>query len=344
MALTKIDVTSFLKLAENNPVIDVRSPSEFATGHIPGAINIPLFNDSERAVVGTKFKKEGRIPAIIEGMKLTGPFMSGKLELALKTAREKRLLVHCWRGGMRSEAMAWLFSLGEIEVFLLEGGYKEYRHNLMEALSEKRKMIVLGGMTGSGKTHIINFLGQKGEQVIDLEGIAHHKGSAFGSLGQPPQPTTEQFANNLYSEWSKLTSDLHFWVEDESRNIGTVFIPDSLYLNMQSTPVIVLIMDIKTRLPRLMKEYSVYPAEALIAAIMKISKRLGGDKTKDAIEAVEKGDIAKAIEISLYYYDKAYMYGLTRKNQKNIIKVETDSDNIEANTIKILEVSRNIIW
>jgi len=344
MTLKKIDVTAFLKLAENNPVIDVRSPSEFATGHIPGATNIPLFNDSERAAVGTKYKHEGRIPAIIEGLKLTGASMSGKLEFALKESGDSRLLVHCWRGGMRSEAMAWLFSLGGIEVYVLEGGYKSYRHLLLESLAEKRKMIVLGGMTGSGKTHIIRFLEEKGEQVIDLEGLAHHKGSAFGSLGQPPQPTTEQFANNLFFEWRKLTSGLQFWVEDESRNIGTVFIPDSFYLNMQNTPVVALIMDLKTRLPRLMKEYSVYPAEALIASIMKISKRLGGDKTNDAIESVEKGDIAKAIEISLYYYDKAYMYGLTRKNEKNIITVETDTDDIGTNALKILDASRNIKW
>jgi tRNA 2-selenouridine synthase len=344
MSLAKIDVTKFLKYAENTPVIDVRSPSEFAAGHIPGAISIPLFNDSERAAVGTKYKQEGRIPAVIEGLKLIGYSMTAKLELAMKCAREGRLLVHCWRGGMRSEAMAWLFSLGEIEVFVLEGGYKVYRHYLLESLSEKRKMIVLGGMTGSGKTHIIRFLDQKGEKVIDLEGIAHHKGSAFGSLGQSPQPTTEQFSNNLFSEWRKLTGDFRLWVEDESRNIGTVFIPDSLFLNMQNAPVIVLLMDVKTRLPRLMMEYSHYPAEELIAAIRKISKRLGGDKTKDAIEAVEKGDIAKAIEISLNYYDKAYMYGLTRKNQKNLITVETDTDNIETNAQKILEVSRNITW
>lgn len=344
MALKKIDAPAFLKIAENTPVIDVRSPSEYITGHIPGAVNIPLFNDFERAVVGTKYKQEGRLPAILEGLRLSGISMSGKLELAVKEAKEGRLLVHCWRGGMRSESMAWLFSLGDIDTTVLEGGYKSYRHHLLESISENRKMIVLGGMTGSGKTHIIRFLEESGEQVIDLEGIAHHKGSAFGSLGQLPQPATEQFANNLFSDWRKLNRDVRFWVEDESRNIGTVFIPDGFYLNMQNTAVIALKMDVKTRLPRLMKEYSVYPAETLKASILKISKRLGGDKTKDAIDAVEKGDIAKAIEISLNYYDKAYLYGLTRKNEKNIISVETDTDNVEANAMKILEASRNIIW
>jgi tRNA 2-selenouridine synthase len=342
--LKKIDVSVFLELAENIPVIDVRSPSEFLSGHIPGAVNIPLFDDNERAIVGTKYKKEGRIPAILEGLRLTGPSMSQKLELALKETREGRLLVHCWRGGMRSEAMAWLFSQGDIFAEVLEGGYKAYRNHVLESLSEKRKMIVLGGMTGSSKTHILRKLRENGEQVIDLEGLANHKGSAFGSLGQLPQPTTEQFANNLYREWGKMDDKAPFWIEDESRNIGTVFIPDGLYGNMQDTRAIILLMDVKTRLPRLMEEYSVYPGDALKASIQKISKRLGGDNTRDAIEAVETGDIAKAIEISLFYYDKAYKYGLSKKRAENLIYIETDSDDIETNGMKVLEAARNISW
>lgn len=342
--MKKIDVTAFLELAENIPVIDVRSPSEFSSGHIPGAVNIPIFDDNERAIVGTKYKKEGRIPAIIEGLKLTGPSMSEKLKHALKVSKEGKLLVHCWRGGMRSEAMAWLFSQGDLYTEVLEGGYKAYRNHILDSLSEKRKMIVLGGMTGSSKTHILRFLSDLGEQVVDLEGLANHKGSAFGSLGQPPQPTTEQFANNLYREWIKLDNATPVWVEDESRNIGTVFIPDGMYGNMQNTRTIILLMNVKTRLPRLMEEYSVYPPETLKSSILKISKRLGGDNTRDALSAVDAGDISKAIEISLYYYDKAYSFGLTRKKAENLIYVDTDTDDIEVNSRKILEAASNISW
>jgi tRNA 2-selenouridine synthase len=270
--------------------------------------------------------------------------MSSKLEEALKISRNGKLLVHCWRGGMRSEAMAWLFSLGDISTEVLEGGYKSYRHHLLENLSLKRKMIVLGGMTGSSKTHILRYLRGRGEQVIDLEGIANHKGSAFGSLGQAPQPTTEQFANNLFTEWRQLNKDLPFWLEDESRNIGHVFMPEKLYLNMQDTPAVILMMDIRTRLPRLIEEYAGYPAEILKASVMKISKRLGGDNTQDAIKAIESGDYAKAIEITLIYYDKAYLYGLKKKNQKKIIYLSSDTDDIETNALKVLEASRNIKW
>ena len=245
---------------------------------------------------------------------------------------------------MRSEAMAWLFSLGGIETEVLDGGYKSYRHYILESLSEKRKMIVLGGMTGSSKTHILRYLKGGGQQVIDLEGLANHKGSAFGSLGQPPQPSTEQFANILFDEWRKINRNLQLWVEDESRNIGSVFMPDRFYLNMQEFPAIILIMDVKTRLPRLLEEYSTYSAESLKSSILKISKRLGGDNTRDAINAVETGDYAKAIEITLYYYDKAYMFGLKKKVNKNIIYVKTDSNDIETNALKILDAAGKITW
>lgn len=344
MAIIKTDIVRFLHLARAIPVIDVRSPSEFKMGHIPGAINIHLFDDAERVIVGTKYKKEGRVPAILEGLKLTGPDMASKLEQALSNMKEGKLMVYCWRGGMRSEAMSWLFSLGDIKTEVLEGGYKTYRQYILERISEKRKMIVLGGLTGSSKTHILRYIKGLGHQVIDLEGLANHKGSAFGSLGQLPQPSTEHFSNILFEEIREINTDLPFWVEDESRNIGSVFIPDSFYENMQNTPAIILKMDVKTRLPRLIEEYSTYSAEDLKASIMKISKRLGGDKTKEAISSVESGDIAKAIEISLYYYDKAYRFGLTKKQSHNIIYVETDTDNIEMNSLKILEVSSKIKW
>jgi tRNA 2-selenouridine synthase len=339
-----IDIVTFLELSETIQIADVRSPSEYGSGHIPGAVNIPLFDDKERAAVGTKYKKDGRLPAILEGLKHSGPALRSKLEQALKIADNKQLLLHCWRGGMRSEAMAWLFSLGDIEVKVLDGGYKSYRRHILGSLDEKRKMIVLGGMTGSSKTHIIRHIKLLGQQIVDLENLANHKGSAFGALGQQSQPSTEHFANILYTEWNKLNDDLPIWVEDESRNIGSVFMPDGFYLNMQDTPAIVMVMDIKTRLPRLMEEYSSFPKESLKASVLKISKRLGGDTTSDVIEAIDKGEFSKAIEIVLHYYDKAYMYGLKKKKNANIIYVNTDTDDIEANALKVLYAAGKIKW
>lgn len=329
-------------MAETTPVIDVRSPSEFITGHIPGAQNIPLFNDRERESVGIKYKNEGRTKAILKGLELTGPVMYLKLQEALKLAISNQLLIHCWRGGMRSEAMAWLFSLGDITTEILDGGYKSYRHHVLEKLSERRKMIVLGGLTGSGKTEILKYLKTIDHQVIDLEGIARHKGSAFGALGQFQQPSSEHFANLLYQELNRTDKNKVIWIEDESKNIGTVFMPDQFYFNIMESPVVVLIMDIKTRMPRLIAEYSTYPKEEIIASIMRITKRLGGDKTKESIKAVVDGDFSKAIEITLEYYDKTYLYGLKRRPDINIHYVQTDTDDIVTNVTKISDVACKI--
>jgi len=340
----KTDAVTFLKLAREIPVIDVRSPSEFSKGHIPGSHNIPLFNDRERETVGLKYKNEGRIKAILKGLELTGPTMQLKLEQALKISKKGRLLVHCWRGGMRSEAMAWLFSLADIQTEVLDGGYKSYRRLVLKNLSAPRKMIILGGLTGSGKTHILKYLGNSGCQVVDLESVANHKGSAFGSLGQLPQPTSEHFSNLLFDRLTETNSQDPVWLEDESRNIGNVFMPEEFYLNMQENPAIILLMDIKTRLPRLLEEYSVYTPDVLVASVMKISKRLGGDMAKEAVQAINNGDLTKAIEIALHYYDKAYLFGLKRKQGKNIFYINTDTDDIEMNAIKILNAEKKIIW
>ena len=334
----KIDISEFLKRAENTPVADVRSPSEYNYGHIPGAVNIPLFDDKEREQVGIKYKNEGRIRAILKGLELTAGSMSSKLQMALDLARGGKLLVHCWRGGMRSEAMAWLFSLGDIETEILEGGYKAYRNFVLEKLSEKHNYIILGGLTGSGKTGILKYLKSLGRQVIDLEGIASHKGSAFGSLGQPGQPTSEHFANLLYDELKCMDFKEPIWLEDESKNIGSVFMPDQFYNNMQESPVVALLMDPGTRIPRLLEEYARYPADNLRDSVMRISKRLGGLSTKEAIESIESGNFERAIEITLNYYDKAYLYGLKKRPEKNIRYIESTTDDVKQNARTVLSL------
>ncbi|MDQ1332381.1 MAG: tRNA 2-selenouridine(34) synthase MnmH [Bacteroidota bacterium] len=344
-SLNKIDILRFLELAESFPVIDVRSPSEFDRGHIPGAFNIPLFSDREREAVGIDYIKKGKSRAIIKGLELTGPSMHLKLKEALKIASKGKLLVHCWRGGMRSEAMAWLFSLGDLETEILEGGYKSYRNHVLAGLSEKRRIIILGGMTGSSKTQILRHIKNIGKQVIDLEGIANHKGSAFGALGQEPQPpSSEHFENLLFDEWKKINFQEPLWLEDESKNIGSVFLPDAFYFNMQESPAIILLMNIEKRLPRLIGEYSTYSPDLLKGIIMKISKRLGGDNTKEALNAIDTGDFAKAIEITLRYYDKTYKFAISKKRSGKTIYVETETDNIEKNAISILEAAKQITW
>ncbi|MDZ7738192.1 MAG: tRNA 2-selenouridine(34) synthase MnmH [Bacteroidales bacterium] len=274
----------FLELAESIPLVDVRSPSEFHKGHIPNAFNIPLFSDQERAVVGTVYKKENQLSAIMKGLDIVGPKMSGLLQKGIKKAgKGKKLLVHCWRGGSRSESMAWLFGNAGIDCVLLEGGYKAYRNYILDQLASPRKMIILGGLTGSGKTDILAELSEMGEQVVDLEGLACHKGSAFGALGQEPQPGSEHFANLLYDVLRKQDPGKRVFVEDESHNIGTVSIPDGFFRLMREAAVIALMPDIRMRMPRLKEEYGVFSASQLTDAVLRISKKLGGDNTKAAL-------------------------------------------------------------
>ncbi|HPT22430.1 MAG TPA: tRNA 2-selenouridine(34) synthase MnmH [Bacteroidales bacterium] len=337
--IRRINADEFLQLAENIPVIDVRSPGEYDHGRIPGSINIPLFSDTQRAMVGAIYTHQGRADAATAGMGMIAPALSEKMRSALDIASDGKLLVYCWRGGMRSESMAWLFSVAGITPFVLEGGYKAYRNLVLSDLSEKRKFIILGGLTGSGKTSILKELEKRGEQMTDLEGIACHKGSAFGALGQKEQPSSEHFANLLYTDLKEMDPEKRIWLEDESKNIGTVFMPDVFFKNLREAPIIALMMPADVRLPRLIEEYAKFPREELLNSVQKISRRLGGDKAREASDALMINDFESAIRIVLEYYDSSYRYGLSRRDKEKVIVIETDTDDIEINTLKILDAA-----
>lgn len=338
---SRINPQAFLELSQSRPVVDTRSPAEYLSGHIPGAVNIPLFSDAERESVGKVYKQRGRRAAVLEGLKHVGPGLAAKLKAAIKITPGDELLVYCWRGGMRSDSMAWLFETGDLKPILLEGGYKSYRNHLLDHLATRRKTLVLGGMTGSGKTEILQILEQRGEQMVDLEMIASHRGSAFGSLGQGDQPTTEHFANLLFDVWRSLDFNRTIWLEDESRNIGSVFLPELFWNNMQSSTVVAIISSIETRLPRLVSDYSLFPPDELIDSVRRISKRLGGDRTTDAVKAIESGDFAKAAEITLTYYDKAYLYALHRRDKELIHTLYTETGDAEQNASMVLDFARD---
>ena len=197
---------------------------------IPGAVSIPLFDDDERAQVGTIYKKQSKVKAVQKGLEFVGPKMKdfSKRALALDS---QQLIVHCWRGGMRSGAMSWLFEMLGLTCYRLEGGYKAYRNYVLDFFSQPIRFVVLGGRTGAGKTDILKQLEAMGEQVLDLEGLANHKGSAFGSLGESAQPTSEMFDHLIFNVLRRFDKDRVVWVENESINIGKVFIPQPLWKN-----------------------------------------------------------------------------------------------------------------
>ena len=300
-----IAIDAFLEQAKQTPVIDVRSPAEFVQGHIPGAHNLPLFDNDERAEVGTLYKQRGRIPAVQRGLEIAGTKMRRFTDFALRL-QSAELLLYCWRGGMRSAAMAWLFETIDIRCNLLEHGYKAYRNHLLASFSKPLRMVLLGGFTGSGKTEILNVLHAHGAQVLDLERIANHKGSAFGGIGQAQQPTTEHFENLIAAQCAQIDPNQTLYIEDESKNVGRCSIPPAFWEQMRRAPLICIQTPRPVRTERLMREYAGFDTDLLCEAIQKIEKRLGFDRCKEATAACLRGERQTALEICLHYYDKAY--------------------------------------
>jgi tRNA 2-selenouridine synthase len=336
----KIEIEEFISRPKDIPVVDVRSPGEYDQGHIPGAINLPLFDNAERAIVGTIYKNSGRDNAILKGLELAGPKLAGFVKKMVQITPQKEILIHCWRGGMRSEQMAWLFDIAGFKTGLLTGGYKSYRRFIRESFSKETDCIVLGGMTGSGKTDILHQLSLKGEQILDLEGIACHKGSVFGGLGQEIQPTNEQFENNLYSVWRNFDFSRRIWMEDESRSIGTVSIPDPLFLKKCSSPMVTVEIPKEARIQRLVREYSGFDKELLKEAVKKISEKMGGARTKQAIESIDNNAFEFVADLVLSYYDKSYRHSVSGRINQNIKKCYLYEDNPGENAVRVLECIR----
>jgi tRNA 2-selenouridine synthase len=320
--MTELAPSEFLEKSFFTPIIDVRSPKEYENGHIPGAINIPLFEDDERSIVGILYKNQGRKEAIRKGLEIVGPKMSSMVDQALTIAKDGEVLVHCWRGGMRSSSVAWLFEASDFRVSILQGGYKNYRHYIRENMLDNRKLLVLGGLTGTGKTNIIRALRKAGEPAIDLEGLANHRGSAFGSVGLYSQPSTEHFENLLYEQMQKMPQHSFVWIEDESRRIGEIFIPEYFHQELRKARVIFVQVDDGERMSVLLDEYARQPPEELVLAIEKLRKRFGGLMTQQALDSVNHGNYERVIELLLPYYDKLYAYGLSKREPATIEKVD----------------------
>jgi tRNA 2-selenouridine synthase len=333
MAIQKISVDEFVNLSLIHPVFDVRSEAEFSHAHIPGAHNLPLFNNEERAVVGTIYKQQSRELAIKKGLEYFGPKMKDMVvfveEAITKLNPEnKTVLVHCWRGGMRSAGVAWLLDLYGFKVYTLVGGYKAFRNWVLSRFDQKVTFRILGGYTGSGKTIVLSALKEKGAPVIDLEGLAGHKGSAFGNIGLPKQPSQEMFENKFAVEIHKNTSVLsekEIWLEDESQRIGTVNIPQILWNHIRTCPVYFLDIPFEERLNYLVETYGKLDAIELGEAIKRIQKRLGGLETKLALQYLGEENLKDCFSILLKYYDKQYSKGLENRPDPKpvVVKVET---------------------
>lgn len=362
MAITKLTIPEFLLLSRQHPVLDVRSPGEFDHAHIPGAHSLPLFSNEERKLVGTAYKQESKQRAVKIGLKYFGSNMVQmveQVEQLVKHAAGEALptvLVHCWRGGMRSAGVAWLLDLYGFKVYTLVGGYKAYRNWVLAQFEKNYNIQIVGGYTGSGKTEVLKAMKTKGAAVIDLEGLAHHKGSAFGALGQPAQPSQEFFENKLATElWQIQTStatvanedngaptvDPTIYLEDESQRIGMVNIPTIFFQQMRQKKVWFLEIPFDERLDFIVANYGKFDKAQLINAVVRVKKKLGGLETKIAVNALIEDDIRLSFAVMLKYYDKLYNKGLLKREDPDhqVQTIFCNTVNADANAISIMRLA-----
>jgi len=301
------------------PLIDVRSPSEYYKGHLPNSINIPLFDNDERSIIGTIYKKEGRKKAVIKGLK----FFEKKMELLLDNLfmsidsykdisennnKELSIRIYCSRGGMRSQSIAWLLEKYKLNPITLKGGYKIYRRWVLDSFSKKSNIVVIGGKTGTGKTRLLTLLEKYKYQTIDLEGFACHRGSTFGGLGMKEQPSNEQFENKIAEKLNSFKCSNNIFVEAESANIGKCKIPHEFFNQMKNSRRIEIVRSESNRLEELIDTYSVFKKEELQESVLRIKKRLGPQRTKIALESINNKKWDLVCRSVLDYYDKCYEF------------------------------------
>ncbi|MFV0506284.1 MAG: tRNA 2-selenouridine(34) synthase MnmH [Bacteroidales bacterium] len=326
------------------PIVDVRSPGEYLAGHILGSHNVPLFSDNERAHIGTAYKQESKKKATGIGYIYANPKRTWYIDETRKLAQEKPVIVHCWRGGMRSRLFAeHLHENGIKDVYIISGGYKAFRQLINRRFAQKQNLLIIGGFTGSGKTALINELQRTYKlNTVDLEALACHKGSAFGSIGMHKQPTTEHFQNILYMALRHYSANDVLIVEDESMRIGQVSLPQCFYEQMRNAKVIFLNIPRDERVKHLIDDYVLTSNdEGLEKALKRISKRLGSNSCNDALNLLAEKNYAAVAEIALHYYDKAYSYGLAKRKPTSIVKIDCPTVDPEKNA-KIIYNKLNV--
>lgn len=317
--------------------IDVRSPVEFEQGHIPGAVNIPLFADEERTEIGTVYKRVDKREALALGEKIARPKVDGILA-EIKNLLPDKPIIYCWRGGKRSSEICRLANEAGVPARRIEGGYKAYRRGARKCIEQPRKLLMLGGKTGSGKTALLLKLKKKGLQVIDLEGLANHKGSVFGHINEDPQPSTEQFENDFFVELQGIDPERTLLLENESHLIGSVHLPPPLLLQMRAAPLLIVEVPMEVRIKRLVKEYTSTDCLELVAASRRIAKKLTQPRLQEAIKFIEQDDFASACTILLGYYDHYYNRGIEKRNNQEIYSLDLEGTDLEADTLQIIKI------
>jgi len=297
-------------LAEDMLLLDVRTAEEFAKGSIPGARSFPLFDDLERAEIGTIYKQVGRDAAVVKGLEFFEPRLQQFL-LSLSAIKSQQLVVYCARGGMRSASVVRLLEENGFRVSQMQGGYKYYRQFILQQLENPTPpLIVLHGQTGVGKTLIL----QKLPDHLDLEGLAQHRSSLFGAINKTPR-TQKDFEALLVKKLSQLPEDLFLFVEGESRKVGQVFIPQSFANAMKSGILVLLKASLETRISRIVEEYNICDEQSIqqIDSILQSLKvALGKVKVEQLRLWLKQGEIENMVHMLLVdYYDPRYQHAMS---------------------------------
>ena len=315
-------------LTSQTPLIDLRAPAEFARGALPGAINLPLLTDDERHQVGIRHKQDGPLAAFELGERLvSGAVRAARLRgwTAFLDAHPNAVL-YCWRGGARSQIVqTWLSEQGR-DVARLAGGYKALRQFCLAELEMPRQWVVLGGRAGSAKTELL----QEIPGHVDLEGLANHRGSAFGGRATP-QPTPIDFENALAVALAQRGRAGTLAVEDESRTIGRLAIPQAVFGAMQAAPLVVVEVPREARIDHIVQGYALAPDASqarLTAALDNIARRLGSERHQRAREAmaaafVDGSAAAHRRWVSMlldWYYDPMYDHQLEQKRDRIVFR------------------------
>ena len=298
-------------LLDSHLVVDVRTPLEYLEDHIPGAMNVPLLSNEERVAIGTLYKRSGPQGARVKGLELTAPRFPGIVAHIAEAASGRPILVYCWRGGLRSKTVASLLHLTGFQVSQLDGGYKSYRSRITAFFAPfvpAGPLVVLHGLTGIGKTAFLHTLDRHRFTVVDLEGLARHRGSAFGALGLQQDVSQKGFESLLWNELRTSPPGRPIILEGESRRIGKIFLPGNLYDAMREGIKVWCEAPLETRVGRLIQEYGREDyRDGMAEALQRIRKRLGGDKYVEIRDSLDKWDLrAFMSELLVSYYDRVY--------------------------------------
>ncbi|MEK6901577.1 MAG: tRNA 2-selenouridine(34) synthase MnmH, partial [Nanoarchaeota archaeon] len=310
---------------QNTLFIDTRTPAEFEEDHIPRAINLPVLSNEERALVGTIYKQKSKEEAIIVGKEF---FTRKQPEFLreIKKNKTKKLIINCWRGGMRSKFIVDLLRSLGYEAYQLQGGYKEYRRYVREQLEQfqlKPKLIVLWGLTCTGKTKLLSFF----PNSLDLEGLAQHRGSLYGGIGLTPR-TQKAFENVLFWKLQELNGEKYILLEGESRKIGDVQMPDFLYKAMLKGIPILITRNLERRAEHALQEY--FKTKEDLQRIKEVTahlfKVISKEKQQKVLELLDKGNNKEAVKILLeFYYDPLYNHTIKKKEYR----FEIDTDDLQ---------------